>query len=268
MTQSSKPNLTTQLIKFFFFFFKKLIYFIYFIFGCVGSSLLCMGFLQLRRAGATLCFGVRVSHCGGFSCCGAQALGAWASVFVACGLSGVARGLQSVGSAVWLAGCRAQAQQLWHMGLAAPRHVGSSQPRAQTHVPCIGRRILNHCATREAPKQVLQSLSEKLKMFLQTSVPCCRFVRSPLHREAMPSIPSKLATFLVLLRDLSWAPSFLSHSMVTFSLGKLTHLYGNNYHLFVHISNSHIFRFSVLSHNLQTVRDISTCFFIHLTPFS
>ena len=27
------------------------------------------------------------SHCGGFSCCGAQALGAWASVVVACGLS-------------------------------------------------------------------------------------------------------------------------------------------------------------------------------------
>ena len=28
--------------------------------------------------------------------------------------------------------------------------MGSSQTRAQTHVPCIGRRILNHCATREA----------------------------------------------------------------------------------------------------------------------
>ena len=32
----------------------------------------------------------------------------------------------------------------------APRHVGSSQTRAQTRVPCIGRQILNHCATREA----------------------------------------------------------------------------------------------------------------------
>ena len=37
------------------------------------------------------------------------------------------------------------------MGLVAPRHVGSSQTRAQTCVPCIGRQILNHCATREAP---------------------------------------------------------------------------------------------------------------------
>ena len=37
------------------------------------------------------------------------------------------------------------------MGLVAPRHVGSSQTRARTRVPCIGRQILNHCATREAP---------------------------------------------------------------------------------------------------------------------
>ena len=35
------------------------------------------------------------------------------------------------------------------MGLAAPRHVGSTWTRARTCVPCIGRRILNHCATRE-----------------------------------------------------------------------------------------------------------------------
>ena len=33
----------------------------------------------------------------------------------------------------------------------APWHVGSSQTRARTHVPCISRQILNHCATREAP---------------------------------------------------------------------------------------------------------------------
>ena len=35
------------------------------------------------------------------------------------------------------------------MGLVAPCHVGSSQTRDRTRVPCIGRRILNHCATRE-----------------------------------------------------------------------------------------------------------------------
>ena len=52
---------------------------------------------------------------------------------------------------LWLAGSRAQAQQLWRTGLVAPRHVGSSQTRARTCVPGIGRRILNHCATREVP---------------------------------------------------------------------------------------------------------------------
>ena len=40
---------------------------------------------------------------------------------------------------------------MWHRGLVAPWHVGSSQIRARTHDPCIGRRILNHCTTREAP---------------------------------------------------------------------------------------------------------------------
>ena len=51
---------------------------------------------------------------------------------------------------LWLTGSRAQAQQLWCTGLVALRHVGSSRTRARTYVPCIGRRILNHCATREA----------------------------------------------------------------------------------------------------------------------
>ena len=43
----------------------------------------------------------------------------------------------------------AQAQLLWLTGPVAPRHVGSSQTRARTCVACIGRQILNHCATRE-----------------------------------------------------------------------------------------------------------------------
>ena len=43
------------------------------------------------------------------------------------------------------------------MGLVAPQHVGSSRARARTRVPCIGRRILNHCATREAPFEILNN---------------------------------------------------------------------------------------------------------------
>ena len=82
--------LTFYFILFILFFFKKefpssgnnfiffINLFIYsFIFGCVGSPLL---------PGATLGCGVQASHCGGFSCCGAQAIGTWASVVVARGL--------------------------------------------------------------------------------------------------------------------------------------------------------------------------------------
>ena len=57
-----------------------------FIFGCIGSLLLHAGFLSLQRVGATLHCGARASHCGGFSCFGARALGVQASVVVARGL--------------------------------------------------------------------------------------------------------------------------------------------------------------------------------------
>ena len=66
--------------------------FILFIFGCIGSSLLHAGFLQLQRAGASLRCSVQACHCSGFSCCRAGAPGVRASVAVACGL-------QSAGSA-------------------------------------------------------------------------------------------------------------------------------------------------------------------------
>ena len=66
--------------------------------------------------------------------------------------------LRSTGSRrVGFSSCGTQAQQLRHTGLVAPRHVGSSRTRARTHVPCIGRRILNHCAIREVPKVALLS---------------------------------------------------------------------------------------------------------------
>ena len=52
---------------------KKLLFIYLFIFGCVGTSFLCEGFLHLRQAGATLHRGARASHYRGLSCCGAQA---------------------------------------------------------------------------------------------------------------------------------------------------------------------------------------------------
>ena len=76
-----------------------------------------------------------------FSSCGE-----WGPLFIA------VRGPLTIAASL-VAGAQApdvQAQQLWLTGLVAPRHVGSSQTRAQTCVPCISRQIPNHCATREA----------------------------------------------------------------------------------------------------------------------
>ena len=86
-------------------------------FGCAGSSLLCVDFLSLQQAGGLLSScGARTSYSGGFSCCGAQALGTWALVVATLGLA--ANGLSSCGSpALEHAGFRSYGT--W--ALAAPR---------------------------------------------------------------------------------------------------------------------------------------------------
>ena len=72
---------------------------------------------------------------------------------------------------LWFARSRAQAQQSWHTGLVAPWHVGSSQTRARTHVPCIHRWILNHCTTRGVPIQIFfGSISIFFSCFFQASI--------------------------------------------------------------------------------------------------
>ena len=63
------------------------------------------------------------------------------------------QGLQElwfVSSVVVAPGSRVQAQQLWHTGLVALPHVGSSWTRDQTRVPYISIQILNQWTTREA----------------------------------------------------------------------------------------------------------------------
>ena len=93
-------------------------------------------FIYLFMAVLGLCFCARA-----FSSCGK-----WGPLFIA------VHGPFTIGlSCCGAQAPDAQAQQLWLTGLVAPRHVGSSQTRARTRVPCIGRQILNHCATREAP---------------------------------------------------------------------------------------------------------------------
>ena len=95
------------------------------------SSLLRVGFLWLWWVWVTLHCGTWVSHFGGFSCFKAQAVGAEASIVTARGLS--------------ICGPRALVS-LWH--------VESSQTRDQTHVPWIGRQILNHWIIMEVWKAI------------------------------------------------------------------------------------------------------------------
>ena len=59
----------------------------------------------MRRAGATLCCCAWASHCGGFSRCGARALGLQASVVVACRVSSC--GLQALEHRLSSCGARA-----------------------------------------------------------------------------------------------------------------------------------------------------------------
>ena len=98
-----------------------------FIFGCVGS-------LLLRRLSLVVVSGGYSSlPCAGFSL-------QWLLL------------LRSTSSrCMGISSCSTRAQYLWRTGLVAPWQVGSSQTRAQTRVPYIGRRILNHCATRAVP---------------------------------------------------------------------------------------------------------------------
>ena len=104
--------------------------------GCTtGQPTVCIlkGFLYFAMVclhcytWAFSCCGVQASHCSGFSSWGRRILGMTVSVAAVGGLSS------------WR-----------HMGLAAPQHVGSSQTRDGTCVPCIARGILNHWAIREA----------------------------------------------------------------------------------------------------------------------
>ena len=55
------------------------------------------------------------------------------------------------GLSLWSTGSRRAGSATVAHGPATPRHVGSSQTRAWTHVPRTSRQILNHCTTREAP---------------------------------------------------------------------------------------------------------------------
>ena len=57
-------------------FFKKI--FIYLFLAASGLHCCTRAFSSCGERGTTLCCGAQASHCSGFSCCGARALGVWA----------------------------------------------------------------------------------------------------------------------------------------------------------------------------------------------
>ena len=86
-------------ISFFFF----LVIFIFLFLAALGLRCCARALSSCGELGATLRCSAWASHCGGFSCCGARALGAWASVVVArglssCGLQAPERRLSSCGA--------------------------------------------------------------------------------------------------------------------------------------------------------------------------
>ena len=117
-----------------------------FIFGCIGSSCCAQAFSSCDEQGLLFVavHGLLIAVASlvaehGLWVRGRQQLWHVGSVVVA-------RGLSSCG--LWalecrLSSCGARAQLLHSMW-------DFSQTRARTHVLCIGRQILNHCATREA----------------------------------------------------------------------------------------------------------------------
>jgi hypothetical protein len=95
-----------------------------------------LGYFYSITNGSSFSLGIFVTACGllisGFSCCGARVLGH--------------NGLQEL--------CR--------VGLVALWHVKYSWTRDRIPVPCIGRHILTHCATREVPPYVSFNVTDLL----------------------------------------------------------------------------------------------------------
>ena len=80
------------------------VFFFFFLLAVLGFHCCTRGSSSCGEWGLILHCGAWASHCGGFSCCGAWALGVWASV-------AVARGLSSCGS--WALECRLSSCGTW-----------------------------------------------------------------------------------------------------------------------------------------------------------
>ena len=122
--------------------FKNICSFLYLFLSAMGLRCGVQAFSRCEQRLLSNC-NAQASHCGGFSCCGAWALGC-------AGFGSSSSRLQGVGS------------ELWHSGLVAPSHVGSSRTTDQTHVLCLVRQILNHQTTKEVPRSTLKAMSQMI----------------------------------------------------------------------------------------------------------
>ena len=105
----------------------------FFCFGCAGSWLLLGGFFQLWQVRAALC--------------------CWCGLLIVVASLVAEHRLQVPGL-----------QWLQRTGLVAPRHVEFFGQGIKTHVPCIGRQVLNHQTTREI---LIQFLPYNCQIFTQ-----------------------------------------------------------------------------------------------------
>lgn len=115
------------------------------IFGCLGLHSFAWGF-SVRAEQRLLFAGVRRFLTAGASLAGEQALDLRATVVEARELSSVA------------------------MGLVAPRHVETFWTRDQIHVPCTGRRMLDHRNTREVLPSILDYIRCAVHQLIQYSL--------------------------------------------------------------------------------------------------
>ena len=67
--------------------------------------------------------------------------------------------------------------------------MGSSRTRVRTCVPCIGREILNHCATREAPIYILKC--NLLCLLPSPKAPVNHITSFPLHFRKAAALTSQ-----------------------------------------------------------------------------
>ena len=80
-----------------------------------------------------------------------------------------------------------RSQELRHMVLHALHLVGSSWSRDTTHVPCIGRQILNHWTTKEVLARFSSSIGQ-YSLDIQNSTVVKARAHSPLDLDSHPSV--------------------------------------------------------------------------------